>query len=629
MTLWQNSAQSASTILTTVEAWRGSVDSWTEQNTSPAWPCVSANRFGGEIGNQLGFERADLLGQGRSGQVSNACRSEEEDPGNEGWNSYLRDIEVSLYWPARAGRRYFQHRPCLSADAGSMCTPCRRDSSRASERDGAAGGERHWQPDGLRAERARPLPGASRAGHDCGSISISRMSHQTGREPLAFRFHLSRDPDARRQGERQRKGHVLVGQATQALDLPGILQALGINPAVVADRATARAAFAAAMAGNGGSFNIPSVPGASGYASVYTSLSFRTPAILLAGFDLNETHLATEQIDYGDPAVTAEDVVDRESLKAFVTEAGNYFIALVRTGDQAAVSKARIAMRDPNGPWRHGSVYLYVWNLTSNTILFHAGFPDRYELQPLVPIARDAKTGEFILPHLIAAAKSGPEGGFHDYHFDDPADDSDSADIPKVGYARDVRRPDRNGARKYEAGRRHRRLGVLPERCRCGRRAPAFGIVETVLPQVVRTMTASTVDAISGRVERANGGTPPAAALSFGGASTLTDAVDGERAGAGGRHLRSHPAACELVLLRGAQRGGWRGRRPVRKPHALGQRGLPQLLRRHLGDRGLRRQRGERQPRVRYPAERRRAGRHDAGAVDRRSGLHGLLRGDG
>ena len=50
-------------------------------------------------------------------------------------------------------------------------------------------------------------------------------------------------------------------------------------------------------------------------------------------------------------------------------------------------------------------------------------------------------------------------------------------------------------------------------------------VVETVLPQVLRTMTASAVDAISGRVQRANAGTPPAAALSFGGASTLTDAV--------------------------------------------------------------------------------------------------------
>ena len=304
----------------------------------------------------------------------------------------------------------------------------------------------------------------------------------------------------------------------------GILRALGIDPAALEDRAAAQVAFAAAMAGNGGPFRIPGVPGASGYASVYASLSFGTPVVLLAGFDLNETHLATEQLDYGDPAVTAEDVVDRESLKAFVTEAGNYFLELVRTGDQAAVSKARIAMRDPNGPWRHGSVYLYVWNLTSQVILFHAGFPDRYELQPLVPVARDAKTGEFILPHLIAAAKSGPEGGFHDYHFDDPADDSDSADIPKVGYVRtfsdEIQRPDgstRQVSFVVGSGFYLSDPGVVAAR--------RHSVVESVLPQVVRTITASTVDAISGRIQRANADTAPDAALSFGGASTLSDAV--------------------------------------------------------------------------------------------------------
>ena len=237
----------------------------------------------------------------------------------------------------------------------------------------------------------------------------------------------------------QAKDMSLSGRLLKPSIYGGILGALGIDPAVLADRPAARAAFAAAEAGNGGPFDIPGVPGASGYAVAYTSLSFRTPAVLLAGLDLNETHLvdlAEEQIDYGDPAVTAADVVDRETLKAFVTEAGNYFIELVRTGDPAEFSKARVAMRDPDGPWRHGSVYLYVWNLTSRLILFHAGFPDTYELQPLVPVARDAVTGEFILPQLIAAAESGPDGGFVEYHFDDPTDDSDSVDIPKLGYVR-------------------------------------------------------------------------------------------------------------------------------------------------------------------------------------------------
>ena len=316
----------------------------------------------------------------------------------------------------------------------------------------------------------------------------------------------------------------LSGRQLRPAIYGGILRALGINPADLTDAAAVRAAFAAAMAGNGSSFDIPGVPGASGYASVYTSLSFRTPAVLLAGFDLDATHLAAEQIDYGDPAVTAADVVDRATLKAFVTEAGNYFMELVLTGDPAAVSKARIAMRDPNGPWRHGSVYLYVWNLTSQTILFHAGFPNTYELQPLVPVARDAVTGEFILPHLIEAAKSGPEGGFHEYHFDDPTDDTDSVDIPKVGYVRtfsdQVQRAD-GSTRQISFVVGSGFYGSASQEVAEGGNA----VVESVLPRVMRAMTASTVDTVSGRIERATSGIAPGAAFSFGGASTLSDAL--------------------------------------------------------------------------------------------------------
>ena len=154
-----------------------------------------------------------------------------------------------------------------------------------------------------------------------------------------------------------------------------------------------------------------------------------------------------EAIDYGNPAITAKDVVDRETLKAFVTAAGEWFIPIVETAtDPAAISKVRIAARDPNGPWRHGPVYLYVLDLTSNIILFHGAFPDRFEWRPLVATVRDAVTGWLILPQVIEAAQSSPEGGFVEYYFDDPTDDTDSADIPKVGYAREftatIGRPD-------------------------------------------------------------------------------------------------------------------------------------------------------------------------------------------
>ena len=239
----------------------------------------------------------------------------------------------------------------------------------------------------------------------------------------------------------------LSGRRLKPAIFGGILTALGVSPADLGklrstDPAIRRPAYVALYNTlsqepdaqfDGAGFG---VPGASGHAGSYYSENFGVPVVLLAGFDLNETHLVSEVIDHGDPAITAREVVDRETLKAFVAEAGKYFLNLFRTGDRASSTKSRAAMRDPNGPWRHGSVYLYVLDLNSNTILVHGAFPDRFELRPLVATVRDVVSEKLILPQVIEAAKGSPEGGFVEYYFDDPSDDTDSADIPKVGYAR-------------------------------------------------------------------------------------------------------------------------------------------------------------------------------------------------
>ena len=217
-----------------------------------------------------------------------------------------------------------------------------------------------------------------------------------------------------------------------------VFHALGINPAALADPAAAFAAFTAAAAGDGGPFNVASLPGASGYANVYMSVNLRIPIILLTGLDLAESHLvpiSEENIDYGSPAIVARDVVDRETLKAFVTAAGRYVIGHLESEDLAATAKARIALRDPDGPWRHGPVYVVVMERASRLILFHGAFPDRFEFRQ-GGITRDIATGELVVEQLIDAAESGPEGGYWLYHFDNPADDTDSAETPKVGYAR-------------------------------------------------------------------------------------------------------------------------------------------------------------------------------------------------
>ena len=188
----------------------------------------------------------------------------------------------------------------------------------------------------------------------------------------------------------------------------------------------------------------PGFPGASGYAAAYTSVNTDQPHVLLAGFDLDASHLVEEDIDYGDPAITASEVVDRYTLKRFVGQALRFIAGTVRSAPTTAESRvafqqARLALRDPDGPWRHGPVYVTMQDPETDLIVFHGAFPDRFELRR-GGISRDVATGELIYQQLLDAADSSPEGGFWLYHFDNPADDTDSTEVPKVGYAREFTR---------------------------------------------------------------------------------------------------------------------------------------------------------------------------------------------
>ena len=185
---------------------------------------------------------------------------------------------------------------------------------------------------------------------------------------------------------------------------------------------------------DGGEFTVPPVgtEDTHGYAALYNSANFG-PTIMLVGLDLDESHLIRETVDSA-PAIAAEDVVDRRTLKAFVNAAADFVVELSQTGNLEASSKIRIAFRDENGPWRHGAVYLFMMAPNGYTI-FHGAFPDRFELQTPTTTLRDAVTGELILPQIIATAMASPGGGFVEYHFDNPDDDNDSAEIPKVTYA--------------------------------------------------------------------------------------------------------------------------------------------------------------------------------------------------
>ena len=161
------------------------------------------------------------------------------------------------------------------------------------------------------------------------------------------------------------KDMALSGRLLNPLIYAEILSALGVPLTVLAnlaspDPAVAAQAFADVMSTLSqkpdAAFDAttpipglrPGIPGASGHAAVYLTPNLGT-MVLLAGFDLNETHVVEEDIDYGDPTITARDVVDRETLKTFVTQAGEWFLEIQKTGDLTALSKAKIALRDPNG----------------------------------------------------------------------------------------------------------------------------------------------------------------------------------------------------------------------------------------------------------------------------------------
>ena len=182
---------------------------------------------------------------------------------------------------------------------------------------------------------------------------------------------------------------------------------------------------------DGGALDMP----LSGYV---VGIRFSNVSVLLtAGFDIQESHLKPVVLDPADtPAVTASDVVDRESLKSFVNGAIEFVIDGFANDGTSAVTRMKSAFRQEGGPWRDGSVYIYVLD-TTGYVWFHGAFPHLYEYT-IGGRARDAVTGEVILKLVLEAARSDPEGGFIEYHFDDPADDSDSAEIPKTVFVRQV-----------------------------------------------------------------------------------------------------------------------------------------------------------------------------------------------
>ena len=120
---------------------------------------------------------------------------------------------------------------------------------------------------------------------------------------------------------------------------------------------------------------------------------------------------------------TAGEVVDPESLKAFVEGAKDYLEGINTLTETAKLHDILMV----EGEWRSGSIYLVIL-LKNGAVLIHGDDP-RIENKLLIDIEDD--NGKKVVRELLAAAERG--GDFVEYHWDDPSVDGDHN--PKISYA--------------------------------------------------------------------------------------------------------------------------------------------------------------------------------------------------
>ena len=132
--------------------------------------------------------------------------------------------------------------------------------------------------------------------------------------------------------------------------------------------------------------------------------------------------------DPAPPPIRAEEVTDRETLRAFVETAANEASSQISDPEEAyAFFDATFR---PEGPWNFGEIYLFVME-SDGSALFHAA---RQELEGQDLSDLEDLQGVRITEELFAAAAAG--GGFVEYLWDNPALEGDEeGGSPKVGYA--------------------------------------------------------------------------------------------------------------------------------------------------------------------------------------------------
>ena len=173
------------------------------------------------------------------------------------------------------------------------------------------------------------------------------------------------------------------------------------------------------------------------YAVGYTVTLLGLDFILVGGFyqDISEVENVIDKLPEH-PEVSAGDVRDRETLKAFVQRAGKWALGALRALN-FDLPMLETMFREEGGHWRDGSTYMFMMT-TEGNVLFHGARPDQ---EDQIKIDLEDRNGFMFIRALIEKAKSG--GGYVEYYWDDPGVVGDEEfGSAKVGYAQTFTVPD-------------------------------------------------------------------------------------------------------------------------------------------------------------------------------------------
>ena len=177
------------------------------------------------------------------------------------------------------------------------------------------------------------------------------------------------------------------------------------------------------------------------YAAEYTSGLTGNTIVVVGGFVQDLTSVPVEFTPLPRPEVTAAEVVDHETLAAFVEAAAKIFRDAAMSPNLGGLANMKTAFRQEDSDWKSGSVYIFVISSDGYT-LFHGGFPLRFEGLQFEDIDREDVNGVRYLRELLAAGEAG--GGYVEYMFDNPAVEGDEeTGSPKIAYATGFRLPGR------------------------------------------------------------------------------------------------------------------------------------------------------------------------------------------